>query len=154
LPIAILAADPANPRRISPEAATGDDLFVRLFPEIRSGGNAHRRELGQKLRSTRTFFDATHEAMTDVWQFPRVHGEERFGHATPKPVAMVERALKTSSSIGDAVGVPFGGSAPDVIACERLGRRCFAMELEPRYVDVAVARWEKFTGKKAVRADV
>ena len=92
--------------------------------------------------------------MTDVWEFPPVKGEERHGHDTPKPVDMVARAIKSSSKKGDAVGAPFSGSGSDIIAAEQLGRRCFAMELEPRYVDIAVARWEKFTNRKAVRADV
>jgi DNA modification methylase len=47
---------------------------------------------------------------------------------------------------------PFSGSGSQIIAAEQLSRRCFAMELEPVYVDVAVARWEKFTGKSAKRA--
>ena len=46
---------------------------------------------------------------------------------------------------------PFAGSGTTVIACERMKRRCLAMELDPKYVDVVVARWEKFTGKKAER---
>jgi hypothetical protein len=132
-------------------AESYDDLCARLFPSAREGGNRHRRNLAQEMRSARSFFDNTHDAMTDVWQFPRVVGEERYGHATPKPVAMVGRAVKSSSRPGDAVGAPFSGTGPEIIAAEQLGRRCFAMELQPIYVDVAVSRWEKFTGKKALR---
>ena len=54
---------------------------------------------------------------------------------------------------GEICYEPFSGSAPQIIAAEMHGRRCFAMELEPRYVDVAVVRWEKFTNKKGVRSD-
>jgi DNA modification methylase len=46
---------------------------------------------------------------------------------------------------------PFLGSGTQLIACERLGRRCYALELEPHYVDIAVARWEAFSGEKAIR---
>jgi DNA modification methylase len=64
------------------------------------------------------------------------------------------RPIVNNSNRGESVYEPFSGSGTTIIAAEMHGRRCFAMELEPRYVDVAVARWEKFTGRKAVRADV
>lgn len=133
-------------------AETYDGLFQRLFPDAKQGGNAHRRSLSAKVRETRTFFDNTHEAMTDVWSFPRVVGDERFGHATPKPVAMVERALKSSSDVGNVVAVPFAGTGPEYVAGERVGRRVVGVEINPAYCDVVVERWEAFTGKKARRA--
>lgn len=129
-----------------------DDLFREMFPDVRAGGNAHRRELSAKLREQRTFFDNAHDIMSDVWAFPRVHGDERQGHATPKPVGMVERALKSSSQRGEVVGVPFGGSGPDFIAAHRLGRVCVGIELEPRYVDVIARRYQEATGTKPVLA--
>jgi len=52
---------------------------------------------------------------------------------------------------GDVCYEPFSGSGSQIVAAEQLGRRCFAMEIEPRYVDVAVRRWEEHTGKKAER---
>lgn len=128
-----------------------DELFERLFPEVRAGGNAHRRELAAAMREARSYFDNAHEAMTDVWQFPRVVGEERFGHATPKPVAMVARALRTSCEPGGVVAVPFGGTGPEFIAAEQLQRRAFGMELNPEYCQVIVDRWEAFTGQTAVK---
>ena len=54
---------------------------------------------------------------------------------------------------GEVVAEPFSGSGSQIIAAERLKRRCYAMEIDPGFVDVAVARWEAFTGKKAIRAD-
>jgi DNA modification methylase len=126
------------------------DLFDRVFGVVREGGNTHRRELSARLREARTFFDNGHDTMTDVWTFPRVVGEERFGHATPKPVAMMIRALRTSSAPGDLVGVPFAGTGPEVIAAVQLGeRRVIAAELEPVYCQIVVDRWEAFTGAKA-----
>lgn len=127
-----------------------EELFSRLFPDMKGGGNAHRRQLSAQLRESRTFFDNTHDTMTDVWQFPRVIGEERFNHATPKPVAMVERAIKTSSEPGDSVAAPFGGTGPEVIACENLGRSCYVMELDRGYCDVIVDRWERHTGRTGI----
>jgi len=80
--------------------------------------------------------------------------DERVEHPTQKPVAIFERPISYHTRPGDLVYEPFSGSGSQIIAAERLGRRCFAMELEPTFVDVCVARWEQFTGKKGVRADV
>lgn len=138
------------------EAAKGEafvpsygELFEQFFPGSRAGGNAHRRDLAAEIRSSRTYFNNLHDTMSDVWRFPRVSGEERFGHATPKPVAMMERAITTSSDNGDIVAAPFGGTGPEFIACERLGRKCRGLEIEPEYCDIIIARWEAFTGSKA-----
>lgn len=125
------------------------DLFARIFPGLRQAGKRHRRDISAAMRDTRTYFDNTHDAMTDVWEFPRVFGAERFGHATPKPVAMSERAILSSCEPFGLVGVPFGGTAPEVIACEQTGRRAAVVELEPRYCQIILARWEAFTGRQA-----
>lgn len=139
-------------------AATGraftrdyDELFRELFPDARSGGNAHRRDLAAELREQRTYFDNAHDVMSDAWAFARVTGDERQGHATPKPVAMVERAIKSSSQPGDLIGVPFGGSGSDFIAIHRLGRTAAGIELEPRWVDVICRRWQEYAGEKPQR---
>ncbi len=70
------------------------------------------------------------------------------GHSTQKPVECMARPMRNHS--GD-VYEPFSGSGTTIIAAEQLNRRCFAMELEPRYCDIAIARWEKLTGGKAKR---
>ena len=72
-------------------------------------------------------------------------------HPTMKPVALVANAVLNSSKKGDIVMDIFGGSGTTVIASEQYGRKCRMMELEPKYCDVIVERWEKFTGKKAKR---
>lgn len=74
-------------------------------------------------------------------------------HPTQKPVELAERAMVNSSRPGAIVGEPFGGSGSTTIAAEQTGRRCYAMEIDPRYVAVAIARWEKFTGKTSERVD-
>ena len=92
--------------------------------------------------------------MTNVWHFPRTSAEEREltgGHASPKPLALCARAIKSSSREGETVLDLFGGSGSTLIACEQLNRRCFTMELDPRYCDVIIKRWETLTGKKAVK---
>ena len=81
-----------------------------------------------------------------VWDENRSSTNEY--HPTQKPVALAVRALNNHSA--RSVFDPFLGSGSTMIAAEQLGRRCFGMEIEPRYVDVAVKRWENFTGKKAV----
>ena len=82
-----------------------------------------------------------------VWKFDKERVE---GHTTPKPVVLIERALNNSSKGDDIVSDFFGGSGSTMIACEKIGRHARLMELDPKYCDVIVKRWEDFTGKKAV----
>ena len=82
-----------------------------------------------------------------VFEIPRPKASP--DHPTSKPVALVEAMVRNSSKSGEIVLDAFLGSGSTLIACERLGRRCFGVELDPRYVDVAVRRWEEFTGRKA-----
>ena len=128
-----------------------DDLFAEFFPELRSDGNAYKRELSAALREGRTTFNNEHDLMTDVWRLGRVHGDDRHGHATPKPVEAMTRVVKSSTNPGDVIGVPFGGTAPEIVAAEQLDRRCVIAEIDPGYCDVIVARWEKLTGESAQR---
>jgi DNA modification methylase len=86
----------------------------------------------------------------DVWNFNKPVKNDL--HPTMKPVELVERALRNSSRPNDVVLDAFGGSGSTLIACEKTGRRCRMMELDPRYVDVIVRRWQDWTGKKATRA--
>ena len=71
-------------------------------------------------------------------------------HPTMKPVELVERAIRNSSKSRDIVLDPFGGSGTTLIACERTGRQARLIELDPRYVDVIVRRWQQQTGRQAV----
>lgn len=71
-------------------------------------------------------------------------------HPTMKPVKLMARLISNSSQRGEIVLDPFGGSGSTLLACESLGRRCRTMELDPRYCDVIIKRWEEQTGKKAV----
>ena len=74
-------------------------------------------------------------------------------HPTAKPVELIERALMNSSKSGDIVVDLFGGSGSTLIACERRGRKARLMEIDPKYADVIVRRWQEFTGKQAVLKD-
>jgi DNA modification methylase len=84
----------------------------------------------------------------DVWLIGRPAKNDL--HPTMKPVALVERALRNSSRVGDLVFDPFGGSGTTLIAAETTGRKAALLELDPKYVDVIVERWQRFTGRQAV----
>ena len=72
---------------------------------------------------------------------------------TMKPVALVERAVRNSSKSRDIVLDPFGGSGSTLIACEKTGRQARLVELDPRYCDVIVRRWQGWTGEVAMLED-
>jgi DNA modification methylase len=76
--------------------------------------------------------------------------EEKFDHPTQKPVALMRRPILNHTSPGECVYEPFSGSGTTIIAAETTGRSCLAVEIDPRYVDVAVQRWQELTGKTAV----
>jgi DNA modification methylase len=73
-------------------------------------------------------------------------------HGTQKPVECMRRPILNNSAAGDTIYEPFCGSGSTIIAAETTGRVCLAMEVDPRYVDVAMRRWQAFTGRAAVMA--
>ena len=87
----------------------------------------------------------------DVWQVDKPSSSPL--HPTMKSLALIERAIQNSSQAGDKVLDTFLGSGSTLIACERTGRVCYGMELEPLYVDIARMRWEAFTGVKAKKSE-
>lgn len=86
---------------------------------------------------------------TTLWQIEKPRKSET-GHGTQKPVECMKRPIENNSSPGQAVYEPFSGSGTTIIAAEMTGRSCHAIELNPAYVDVAIKRWQDFTGQKAV----
>lgn len=110
---------------------------------VRKGANAHWR--GNRKQTT-------------VWEVANLNpfgggaaGEnEATGHATQKPVEIMRRPILNHTRPGESCCDPFMGSGSTLIAAESAGRICYGMEIDPRYVDVAVQRWQDFTGKKAV----
>ena len=101
------------------------------------------------VRKGRTGHWSGDRKQTTVWDIDKPRKSET-GHSTQKPVECMLRPMVNNSARGDAVYEPFSGSGTTIIAAEQAGRRCFAMELNPPYVDVAVRRWQDFTGKKAI----
>ena len=83
-----------------------------------------------------------------VWEFDK---QRISGHTTPKPVDLIERALENSSRANEVVLDLFLGSGSTLIAAEQTRRKCYGMELDPKYCDVIVKRWEDYTGKKAIK---
>jgi DNA modification methylase len=83
-----------------------------------------------------------------LWEIP-AREDSGVGHGTQKPVACMRRPIENNSSPGQAVYEPFSGSGTTIIAAEQTGRACHAVELSPAYVDVAITRWQAFTGQLA-----
>ena len=98
-------------------------------------------------------------SQSNVWEYPGVNTfrrgrlEDLTMHPTVKPVAMITDAILDCSRRGGIVLDCFGGSGTTLIAAERTGRRGYVMEVDPAYVDVTIARFEKLTGKEAVHID-
>lgn len=103
---------------------------------VRKGGTGHWQ--GSRKEST-------------LWEIPKPSKSET-GHSTQKPVECMARPIRNNSAEGEAVYEPFSGSGTTIIAGEIEARRVFAMELHPPYVDVAVLRWQEFSGKVATLA--
>lgn len=109
-----------------------------IFYGYKSGGGGLNKWYGER----------TEDAASDVWRISR-DPSSTYEHPTQKPVALPLRAIENSSAPGGIVYEPFGGSGSTLLACEQSGRICKAMELDPRYCDVIVKRWQAFTGRQA-----
>jgi len=88
------------------------------------------------------------KSQSDIWSMSR-GATSKYVHPTQKPVELVCKALQNSSKNEDVIIDCFGGSGSTLIACEKLNRKARVMELDPKYCDVIVKRWEQFTGQKA-----
>jgi hypothetical protein len=92
-----------------------------------------------------------------VWQVPNLNpiggtGEEATGHGTQKSVELMRRAILNNSVSGDIVYDPFLGSGTTLVAAEKTDRVCYGIDIDPRYVDVIIRRWQQLTGKQAILA--
>jgi DNA modification methylase len=126
-------------------------VFGRVFWHFR-----HEPCMMGWVRGSKPEHDGDHSMeMSSVWELDwegkaRVVGNE---HPTQKPVEIFARPMRKHTAPGDVCFEPFSGSGSQIIAGEKEGRRVFAMELSPVFTDVAVRRWERFTGKTAERFD-
>ena len=117
---------------------------------FRVGEKAHLNnvELGRHGRSRSNVW---HYAGVNTFRAGRL--DELQCHPTVKPVALVADAMRDCSRRGDIVLDLFGGSGTALLAAERVGRRAYTLEIEPRFVDVAIKRWQTFSGKDAICAE-
>ena len=106
------------------------------FYAVRKGGNGHW--CGGRKQTT-------------IWSVE--HAASETGHSTQKPVEVMRRPIENHTRKGDAVYDPFVGSGTTIIAAETIGRICYAIDIDPIYVDVAVQRWQAFSGKDATLED-
>lgn len=101
------------------------------------------------VRKNKKGHDDGGRKQSTLWQIDKPRKSET-GHSTQKPVECMKRPIENNSSPGQAVYEPFSGSGTTIIAAEMTGRSCHAIELNPAYVDVAIKRWQDFTGEKAI----
>lgn len=118
------------------QAAAKNDAFRRDYDELR-----------RDYDELRGYFDNTN-GFTDIWEFAKETRDDR--HPTTKPVELCERGILSTSQDGEIVLDVFLGSGTTLIACERLGRKCRAVEIEPRYVAVTLERYQQTTGDMPV----
>jgi DNA modification methylase len=132
------------------------DAFKKEYDEIKKEYDEIKKEydeIKKEWYEARAYFDNTHDNMNNVWHFDRTSSKEREltgGHATPKPIALCARAIKSSSREEEIVLDVFGGSGSTLIACEQLNRKCYMCELDPHYCDVIINRYMNLTGKDDV----
>ena len=128
--------------------------FTLAYNDLKSLFDDEKHQtLKEAIMAKRAYFDNTHDKMKTVWEFGRTRGEERElcgEHATPKPIALCARGIKSSSRENEIVLDVFGGSGSTLIACEQTNRICYMCELSEKYCDVIIKRWETLTGEKAV----
>jgi DNA modification methylase len=116
------------------------NAFVKDYEEIKK----EYEEIKKEYYSSRAYFDNTHDKMTEVWQFDRhVRQGDEGGHATPKPIPLCERAIKSSCPDNGLVLDMFLGSGSTMVAAHQLKRKCYGTELDPKYCQVIVDRMRK-----------
>lgn len=150
------------------EGVYGQMLNLAVWAKTNAGQGAFYRSQHELIGVYRVG-DAPHlnnvelgrhgRSRSNVWHYAGVNAfragrdDELRAHPTVKPVALVADALKDCSRRGDIVLDTFSGAGTTIMAAERVGRRASALELDPRYVDVAVRRWQAFARADAVHAD-
>ena len=149
-PLDELKRHPANPRRHSKKQIRQIAESIKTFV-FKYGRHGHRNnvQLGRFGRNR-----------SNVWHYPGANSFARDGaegnlsalHPTVKPVAMIADAILDCSARGEIVLDGFLGSGTTVIAAERIGRRCYGLELDPAYVDTIIRRWQGLTGGSAYHA--
>ena len=128
-------------------AAANGAAFHKDYDTLRAEYEKIKKDydsVKQEYYATRAYFNNTHDNMNNVWHFARhkKDGSEG-GHATPKPIPLCERAIKSSCPDGGLVIDSFMGSGSTMVAAHQLQRKCYGMELDPKYCQVIVDRMHK-----------
>jgi len=133
------------------------NAFHKEYDALKKEYDALKKEydaLKKEYYSTRAYFDNTHNLMTNVWSFDRTSKQERQetgGHATPKPILLCQRVIK-SSCPEDGLTVDFFlGSGSTMVAAHQLKRKCYGMELDPKYCQVIIDRMTKLDPTLSVK---
>jgi DNA modification methylase len=130
--------------------ALGQD-YHRVYEPILFGWKEKRNHYKDKsISNEKEVWDPdkmSFEERLDLWWISRDKSKD-YIHPTQKPVRLMERAINKNTKVGDLLYEPFAGSCSTLMACDQTGRRCYAMELDPKYCDVSVLRWERSTGQK------
>lgn len=130
-----------------------NNTWKKAEGSIKSGAKARRfrqSDGSMKVSSTGDLSNP-YKQMESVIQILPEQGEIIKKHPATFPVQLPAEYIKSMTDAGGSVIEPFGGSGTTLIACEQTNRNCYMMELDPHYVDVIIARWERFTGQKAVK---
>ena len=116
------------------------DAFKKEYEEIKK----EYEEIKKEYYSTRAYFNNVHDNFNNVWKFDRhLRQGDEGGHATPKPIPLCERAIKSSCPDGGLVLDFFLGSGSTMVASHQLNRKCYGMELDPKYCQVIIDRMLK-----------
>jgi DNA modification methylase len=127
--------------------ASNGKAFLKEYDQLKKEYDQLKKEYDQLKKeyySTRAYFNNTHDNMTEVWQFDRhIRQGDEGGHATPKPIPLCERAILSSCPDDGLVLDVFLGSGSTMVASHQLKRKCYGMELDPKYCQVIVDRMIK-----------
>jgi DNA modification methylase len=121
---------------------------VKGRPYINTDINNYNEILNKELGTGNSMFEDIYDSL-DIWLTKRISGKD-YQHATSKPPKLYEKAIRRCTKPGDIILDSFSGSASTIIAGEQLKRKVYAMELEPIFCDLAIARYQKLTGRKEV----
>jgi len=129
------------------------DAFKKEYDQLKKEYDQLKKEYDQLKKEyylTRSYFNNTHDNFNNVWHFERhtKKGDEG-GHATPKPIPLCERVIKSSCPENGLILDFFLGSGSTMVASHQLKRKCYGMELSPQYIEVIIRRWQEYTGKEA-----
>jgi DNA modification methylase len=166
--VAYVWSAPGALQIVSHNALVASDFDIRYqiiwckshFAMSRGDYHWHHEPCWYAVRKGKTGHWQGDRKQTTLWQIESLNpvgrkggqgygDDEKTGHSTQKPIECMKRPIENNSQPGDAVYEPFSGSFTTGIACEVTGRRCYAMEVAPEYVDMGVLRWQQLTGKEA-----